>query len=510
MRFVSCIGIICIVTLLSGCLSFDSPGKPVAEKAAEKMAELKAQKTRDHYDDANRIDVTEEKYLGGGFKVTRSKALNLPEFFSRKIAVVKTSGLNFYDAIEEASRYIPCDIEITPFQDQTKIFDKIVLKYQGSVKGLLDRITSGYNLYWEFEDNRVSIFRTKTESYKIYANIGKVDSTIEMNNSSSSSSGSTVGVSGSTSEGKGIQRSRIISKVELWQDIDNDIKDMISEKGKVTVNRVAGLVSVTDTPWVHRAVKEYVDALNTELSRQVAITVKVYNLDIDDESNHGFNADAVFTNLGEDYRLSLKTISDTATSAVSNGLFSGAVLDTATGSLGKFKGSEFVLEALKSHGKVSLVTTASGVSLNNQDMPIQNVKNTGYPAEASTSSTNYNTTNALIPGNLTTGFSMIVTPHILDNNKIILQYSVSLSNLDKMNEFKSGSSTIQTPDYSSRSFTQRVALESGSTLLLAGFETESNTDKSTYKLWGLENEGASQRSMIVVMITVNNIDGAKA
>ena len=498
----------CIIFFMSGCSQLDSPGKTVTDKNIQRMAELRKQQNID-VGSEHRIDICYEKYLGGGFKIERSKVLTLPEFFNKQIVVVKNNALNIDSALAEAQVHIPCEIDVTPYHKPLGT-EKMLLNYQGTVKGLLDKITSYYNLFWEFDNSRVSIIRLKTVSYKIFANVGKVKSSIEMNNSSTSKTGGSSGVSGSTSEGKGVQRSRIVSDVDIWKDIEADLKTIVSKEGSISVNRAAGFVSVSDSPWIQKSIKSYIDKLNDELSRQAAIIVKVYNLDIDDSSSHGFNADAIFTSLKNEYSLNLKTIADSAAAALSSGILSGAILDTATGGMGQFKGSQFILEALRSYGKVSLVTTASGISLNNQDLPIQNVINTGYLAEAAISSNNYNTTTSMIPGNLTTGFSMIVTPHILDNNKIVLQYSVSLSNLDKMNEYKSGMSTIQTPDYSSRSFTQRVALESGSTLLLAGFETDTNTDEKTYKLWGMENKGARRRSMIVISITVNSIEGSKS
>jgi len=496
----------CIILLMSGCSRFNSPGKFATDQNAQKMDELRKQQNKD-IGNEHKIDVTAEKYLGGGFKIERSKILNLPDFFNKQIVVVKNSALDINSALAEVQVHVPCDIDVTPYHKPLG-GDKIILNYQGTVKGLLDKITSYYSLFWEFENSQISIVRLKTENYKIFANVGKVNSSIEMNNSSSSKAGN--GTGGSTSEGKGVQRSRIVSDVDIWKDVEADLKSILSKEGTVSVNRSAGFVSVSDSPWIHKIVKKYMDKLNDELSRQVAIIVKVYNLDINDTSSNGLNADAIFTNLKDEYSLSLKTLANSAATALSSGIFSGAILNTATGSLGQFSGSQFVLEALRSYGKVSLVTTASGISLNNQDLPIQNITNTGYLAETALSSNNYNTTTSMIPGNLTTGFSMIVTPHILNNNKIVLQYSVSLSNLDKMNVYKSGESTIQTPDYSSRSFTQRVALESGSTLLLAGFETDSNTDKETYQLWGLDNNGARRRSMIVISITVNSIEGTKS
>src|SRR5690606_20954939 len=98
------------------------------------------------------------------------------------------------------------------------------------------------------------------------------------------------------------------------------------------------------------------------------------------------------------------------------------------------------------------------------------------------------TTVELTPGVVTTGFSMSVTPHILDNHRVALQYTVTLSNLDNLATIESGGSSIQTPEVSTRSFLQRVAMPVGSTLVLAGFEQTRNRDNKAVGLSGYSRQ----------------------
>ncbi len=496
--------VLCLVT--QGCSylnEYNSPGKAVTDQNPQKMAELKEKKEKD-FSGPKGIEEIDAVYLGGGTKITRASELDLPPFFKKNIVEADTKAKDFDQLVSILKKYLPYSIEVD-YQVKPEFDDKMVLNFQGTVKDLLDKITSYYGLFWEFDTDYVSIARIKRQSYSIIALPGKVNSSMETVNSNTSSSSSTNSVT--TSEGTGSQQSKITTDSDLWSDIGKDIKGMLSKDGSVTVNEGAGFVSVVDTPAVHRSVKAYVDYLNEFLSRQVAVSIKVYNLEIDKSTSKGINADAVFSGLDDDYSISLKTITDTA-SSLSSGVFNAAILDTATGTLGKFSESELLIEALKTQGDVALVTTASGITLNSQDMPIQNVENMGYVAETSVTVEGDTTSTALIPGNLTTGFSVIATPRVLDNGKIILQYSIALSNDAELQEWTAGDSAISTPDYSNKAFSQRVALESGNTLLLGGFEKWEDKDETTRKFFGFNDSGSSVRSILIVAITVNRIEGA--
>ncbi len=99
---------------------------------------------------------------------------------------------------------------------------------------------------------------------------------------------------------------------------------------------------------------------------------------------------------------------------------------------------------------------------------------------------------------------MTVIPHIMNNRKAILQYNITLSSLDSMDEFTSGDLTIQLPQVSTRSFSQRVKMKCGQTLVLAGFEQE--TDQQSKGI-GISAGGHSQKygkSLIIITIEMES------
>ncbi|EQD67604.1 type IVB pilus formation outer membrane protein, R64 PilN family, partial [mine drainage metagenome] len=104
---------------------------------------------------------------------------------------------------------------------------------------------------------------------------------------------------------------------------------------------------------------------------------------------------------------------------------------------------------LDTYGHVSLMTQGSGIALQGQPLPIEVTKTVGYLASAeTTASTLVGQSTALTPGQVTTGFSMIVVPRILPGGSLAMQYAVDLSTLNSLTTINSGGESIQVPSVS--------------------------------------------------------------
>lgn len=153
------------------------------------------------------------------------------------------------------------------------------------------------------------------------------------------------------------------------------------------------------------------------------------------------------------------------------------------------------------------------ITLHQKTVPVQVVRSQGYIAKSSTSSTsNVGNTTSLEPGSVTTGFSLQITPNILSNNSLILNYVLTLSNLEGLTMYTLGdpaapSSMIQTPTIASRSFTQEVAMKQGSMLVLSGFEMETNTLNKGAGILSYGRNGSKDRQLIVITLQVDSVKG---
>ena len=174
---------------------------------------------------------------------------------------------------------------------------------------------------------------------------------------------------------------------------------------------------------------------------------------------------------------------------------------------GKLKDSIGIAKALKQWGNATQVTSGGGVTLSNQPVPIQAISRTAYLASSATNNSQYDQTTTLTPGEVTTGFAMTIIPHILDRRRVILQYTINLSKLDKLEEFTTNDVTIQLPKTSSRAFSQRSQLQLGETLVLAGFQSTTQEIGNTFGLLNVGRNKAYNKTILLITIETEAAGG---
>ena len=171
--------------------------------------------------------------------------------------------------------------------------------------------------------------------------------------------------------------------------------------------------------------------------------------------------------------------------------------------------SEPIIRALDKQGDIKLITSGREIVMNNQPLPIQNTSRRGYLAKSEISQGETSTTSALESGSVTTGFALSAVPHILQNNEVVLRYNITLSKLDDIQTIEAAGSKIQTPEISSRNFMQQARMKLGQTLILAGFQKQSDEygeTKSAKGLLGWQKNGSTKKEMVFISIAVNEVD----
>src|SRR4029077_10929634 len=106
---------------------------------------------------------------------------------------------------------------------------------------------------------------------------------------------------------------------------------------------------------------------------------------------------------------------------------------------------------------------------------------------ATTAVPNAGTSTSLTPGTVVTGFNITTVPRVLSQGRVMLQFSLGMSDLVKIDSASSGDNTIQIPEVNTRTFLQEVALNSGSTLVISGFDQHrtdvARTGTGTPEFW---------------------------
>lgn len=336
------------------------------------------------------------------------------------------------------------------------------VSYSGSLAGFMDVISARFGVYWEPEGDGVRFFYTKPRTFRLSALPGNSSMTSTVGTTSSNSSGSGGGSSSSSAQ---MNSGIAFSGMSVWTAIEDSVKAMLTPMGRVVVTPATGTITVDDTPPTLEKVEQFVRYQNAALARQVVLNVRVLSVELTDSDAYGVNWNAVYQNLGRGAGMALNTVS--GLSAVASTLSFNV---SNTGSM--WNGTEAMIEALSKQGRVSQITSASILTINNQPAPIQVGRQRSYLASSTTTigTGGSGNTTTLVPGVVTTGFSMSVLPHILDNGRLMLQYAGDISSLVDIATVSSNGSSIQTPEIDTRNFLQRVIMNNGETLVLTGFE----------------------------------------
>lgn len=381
----------------------------------------------------------------------------------------------------------------------------ISMTYSGPLYGFLDATAARYGISWEWSNGTIQFFRYATRSFQLSTLPGDSNSAIRVG---SSSSGASAGGSATS------QDASISASLSVWNAIRDSVTNMLSPAiagqpgGRVVTTPATGSVTVTDTPVVLATVERYIKEQNVLMSRQVVIEVRVLSVDINNAENYGIDWALVYQSLSSDFAWAIASAFQAADAAASG--LTMRIPRSATPSSdtqARWQGSTAIVRALSTQGSVSELTSGTLRTLNNQVAPLSNSRTTSYVASTSTTTVpDAGTTSSLSQSQFSTGFNMNVLPHLLDGDRLMLQYAFDLSSLRALTSFTSNGSSVQSPDIDSRSSLQRVLLRSGETLVLAGFE-QVHANATTQGVGSARNtylgggvDGSRSRTQLVILI----------
>ena len=399
---------------------------------------------------------------------------------------------------------------------------------RGTLRGLLDTASARFGVYWKYEDGAIVFFYTATRVYQVVAIPG--DSKLDTNvvsgasnsggasgNSAGAAGGSGAGGAGIGGGGGGTSGSPSVSsdntanitmnaQLSVYNGLQTAIKAMLSPAGSVITSPATGSIAVTDTPDVLERVGEFMDQQNRVLARQVLINVTVLSVTLSAADSYGINWHAVYQALGTQFG-----ITTAFTSMIQNPSELSASVITPSS---RASSTTAVIDALSTQGTVHRKTSASITTLNDQPVPVQVAEQQGYLAQISTTNTvNIGSQTSLTPGTITTGFNLTVLPHILDDGTIMMQFYSNISSLVNLVPFGPANQQIQLPTVDTRNFLQRIAVKSGQTLVISGYEGITDQDNrqgvghpSNYAMGGFNASGT--REVIVILLSPIAINGA--
>jgi MSHA type pilus biogenesis protein MshL len=147
----------------------------------------------------------------------------------------------------------------------------------------------------------------------------------------------------------------------FWQELEEQLKNMVSPDAKLIINRMAGVVSVTDTDASLDALQQYLEIVVSAATRQVEITARIYEVTLNKDNSLGVNWSKIAATLTED---GYTGIVNAATKLViDNPDYNAATLSLDA----SFDNNiNMIIDALKEQGEVRTVSQPRVVTINNQ------------------------------------------------------------------------------------------------------------------------------------------------
>lgn len=258
------------------------------------------------------------------------------------------------------------------------------------------------------------------------------------------------------------------------------------------------MITVTARPQAVERIAAYINSINARFAQNVMIDFKVLNLTLDNNMSAGFSLDLLYKQLNN------------------NGLsvVGGAPLQAGTTTPGRmvfsngnpnsqWKGSEIVAEALMQFGTVAVKTEGQVTAINGQPAPFQMAEEVTYLASSQTTTApSVGSTTALTPGSRIVGFTANMTPLVLGDNRILLQYQMEISRIT-LAQASSGNATIQTPRVSKQSLQNQAFMRDGEVIVLFAFDQNRDSADSALSLGGTSRIGRGERSLVVIVMQVS-------
>jgi type IVB pilus formation R64 PilN family outer membrane protein len=253
------------------------------------------------------------------------------------------------------------------------------------------------------------------------------------------------------------------------------LKNMVSTRGRMQVDPKSGMVTVTDAVQNVNAISRFIELQNDTMLRQVVLDVEVLQVDLTQEHASGIDWTIVSNGMG-------RTGAITASGASMVKPFSGGDPGSIQSVVSRSDGGNVktLITALEQFGRVSTSYSTVVVTTNRQPVPLGVQNSEAYLASVTAGTVNATTgvsTGAtLTASTVSTGFSMVLVPLIMDSNRVLIESTMQVSALREMKNFSSGSgaasNSIQLPSVDSYNTLQRVSVATGDTIVMSGFERE--------------------------------------
>jgi MSHA biogenesis protein MshL len=249
---------------------------------------------------------------------------------------------------------------------------------------------------------------------------------------------------------------------DLWKEIEEGLKSIASEKGRLVINKVSGSILVTDFPQNLAKIAEFLETIEGSAQRQVMIQAKIIEVTLSDQYQMGIDWSAIATSGSArgTFTQLLSPATETFQIGITNSKFS------------------FLLDAMSKQGKLDILSSPKVSTLNSQPAVIKVAREDVYWERefAYTAAAGGEAMGFSRPRWITVGIILKVTPQIGSHGFITMDIHPSVT--EKVGESVSPEGDVA-PILDVRETNTVAKARDGQTIIIAGLLQESEETEVT-------------------------------
>jgi len=349
---------------------------------------------------------------------------------------------------------------------------------RGTLRDAIDALAQSQGFYWERDGALIAVHRSVVRFYEIdypqMTRSAQGSSNVVLSAQAatgangpggtflnSTAAGSTNSANGGNSNYQNDQTNISIQQQNqstFWADVQSELAGLAQPGEAVAVNRLAGIAVVTAPPSRQADFKAFIDIVNRRISRQVRISARVLEVDLNDQHQLGVDWALAATRIGG---INLSGFSTATAFSTLNG--QSLIPSTVTGTLSAGKVTA-AISALQEQGDVHAVSNPSVISLSNQTAFVKvGTEQTFFSLSNATTinqagaTTPYATTQASYVQNaITIGTVLYVTPEVNSDGTVTVDVLPAISQLIGVDISPDGQQTAPRMDIKSLSTIARL------------------------------------------------------
>lgn len=392
----------------------------------------------------------------------------------------------------------------------------------------MDAILGALGYHWQQQGRLVTVSTQETRRFTIdYINLsrtgaGKTDAQVSSGGSGESTGGGSAGNAGRAGQISIEQK----NSVAFWDEIETQLKSMVSSQGRLVVNRISGTVQVTDSHARVQEIANFIDEINHAIHRQVDIEIKILEVTLNDDFSLGIDWSRLVSNGSAGSNVDFR-INSIISSPVGNGRALPGVLSLTasdTGAAGENRLTALI-SALSEQGEVQIVSQPHIRTLNNQSALIKvGTDRTFFRREQSTDNTTAgSTTNTRdVPQVVTEGIVLSITPQISRDGWVMMDVSPVVTRVSSVSETRGPDGNVEStaPNLDIRQTSSLVRAFNGETVIIGGLiqSHEARTDRGVPGFEDIPLAGglfrANYKSVVkkelIIFLTPRLVDASRA